>query len=195
MPRRAPRSFFLSAPSLASGLARYPARCPWALARWLRDVRARSLQEHRGTRADPAASCPAALRDAPSARAPARATARRRHRAQPSFPRRQHDDGRRQEEASWAPPWPRRAAGASAARARLQSRASRATHLPGVRHDDDHRKPLELSGAQRHPARVFVEERLDETVACPNYDTIVSASPPQIVERGKLADAPLNACA
>jgi transposase len=40
------------------------------------------------------------------------------------------------------------------------------------------------------PARVFVEERLDETVACRNDDTIVSASPPpQIVERGKLADA------
>src|ERR1700729_2509919 len=40
------------------------------------------------------------------------------------------------------------------------------------------------------PARVVVEERLDETVACPNDDTIVSASPPpQIVERGKLADA------
>ena len=40
------------------------------------------------------------------------------------------------------------------------------------------------------PARVFIEERLDETVACPNDDTIVSAStPPQIVERGKLADA------
>ena len=40
------------------------------------------------------------------------------------------------------------------------------------------------------PARVFVEERLDETIACPNDDTIVSASPPpQIVERGKLADA------
>ena len=39
------------------------------------------------------------------------------------------------------------------------------------------------------PARVIVEERLDETVACPNDDTIVSASPPpQIVERGKLAD-------
>jgi transposase len=39
------------------------------------------------------------------------------------------------------------------------------------------------------PARVFVEERLDETVACPNDDTIVSAAPPpQIVERGKLAD-------
>jgi transposase len=39
------------------------------------------------------------------------------------------------------------------------------------------------------PARVFVEERLDETVACPNDDTIISASPPpQIVERGKLAD-------
>jgi len=40
------------------------------------------------------------------------------------------------------------------------------------------------------PARVFVEERLDETIACPNDDTIVSASPPpQIVERGKLADS------
>jgi transposase len=39
------------------------------------------------------------------------------------------------------------------------------------------------------PAQIFVEERLDETVACPNDDTIVSASPPpQIVERGKLAD-------
>jgi transposase len=39
------------------------------------------------------------------------------------------------------------------------------------------------------PARVFVEERLDETIACPNDDTIISASPPpQIVERGKLAD-------
>jgi transposase len=39
------------------------------------------------------------------------------------------------------------------------------------------------------PARIVVEERLDETVACPNDDTIVSASPPpQIVERGKLAD-------
>ncbi len=40
------------------------------------------------------------------------------------------------------------------------------------------------------PARLVVEERLDETVACPNDDTIVSASPPpQIVERGKLADS------
>jgi transposase len=39
------------------------------------------------------------------------------------------------------------------------------------------------------PARVFVEERLDETIACRNDDTIVSASPPpQIVERGKLGD-------
>jgi transposase len=39
------------------------------------------------------------------------------------------------------------------------------------------------------PARIVVEERLDETIACPNDDTIVSASPPsQIVERGKLAD-------
>ena len=39
------------------------------------------------------------------------------------------------------------------------------------------------------PARVFVEVRLDERVACPKDDTIVSAStPPTIVERGKLAD-------
>jgi len=39
------------------------------------------------------------------------------------------------------------------------------------------------------PARVFVEVRLDETVACPKDDTIVSApTPPAIVERGKLAD-------
>jgi transposase len=40
------------------------------------------------------------------------------------------------------------------------------------------------------PARVIVEVRLDETVACPKDDTIVSApTPPAIVERGKLADA------
>ena len=39
------------------------------------------------------------------------------------------------------------------------------------------------------PAKVFVEVRLDETVACPNDDTIVSApTPPAIVERGKLSD-------
>lgn len=39
------------------------------------------------------------------------------------------------------------------------------------------------------PARVVVEVRLDERVACPNDDTIVSAAtPPTIVERGKLAD-------
>ena len=39
------------------------------------------------------------------------------------------------------------------------------------------------------PARIVVEERLDETVACPNDDTIVSApTPAQIVERGKLGD-------
>jgi hypothetical protein len=39
------------------------------------------------------------------------------------------------------------------------------------------------------PARVVVEERLDETIACHYDDTIASASPlPQIVERGKLAD-------
>jgi transposase len=39
------------------------------------------------------------------------------------------------------------------------------------------------------PARVVVEVRLDETVACPHDDTIVSApTPPAIVERGKLSD-------
>lgn len=39
------------------------------------------------------------------------------------------------------------------------------------------------------PAKVFVEVRLDERVACPKDDTIVSApTPPAIVERGKLAD-------
>lgn len=39
------------------------------------------------------------------------------------------------------------------------------------------------------PARFFIEHRIDETVACPNDDTIVSAPPPPaIVERGKLGD-------
>jgi hypothetical protein len=39
------------------------------------------------------------------------------------------------------------------------------------------------------PARVVIEERLDETVACPYDATIVSAeTPPQIIERGKLGD-------
>jgi transposase len=39
------------------------------------------------------------------------------------------------------------------------------------------------------PARLFIERRLDETVACPTDDTIVSAPPPPaIVERGKLGD-------
>ena len=39
------------------------------------------------------------------------------------------------------------------------------------------------------PARFFIERRIDETVACPNDDTIVSAAPPPaIVERGKLGD-------
>jgi transposase len=39
------------------------------------------------------------------------------------------------------------------------------------------------------PARFFIECRIDETVACPNDDTIVSAPPPPaIVERGKLGD-------
>jgi transposase len=39
------------------------------------------------------------------------------------------------------------------------------------------------------PARFFIERRVDETVACPHDDTIVSAPPPPaIVERGKLGD-------
>jgi transposase len=39
------------------------------------------------------------------------------------------------------------------------------------------------------PAKAIVVERLDERVACPNDDTIVSApTPPAIVERGKLGD-------
>jgi transposase len=39
------------------------------------------------------------------------------------------------------------------------------------------------------PAQLIVLQRFDETVACPNDDTIVSAEPPpQIVERGKLGD-------
>jgi transposase len=39
------------------------------------------------------------------------------------------------------------------------------------------------------PAKVIVEVRLDETVACPKDDTIVSAPrPPSIVDRGKLGD-------
>lgn len=39
------------------------------------------------------------------------------------------------------------------------------------------------------PAKVVVRVRVDETVACPNDDTIVSApTPPAIVERGKLGD-------
>jgi transposase len=37
------------------------------------------------------------------------------------------------------------------------------------------------------PAELFVRQRLDERVACPNDDTIVSApKPPELVERGKL---------
>jgi transposase len=39
------------------------------------------------------------------------------------------------------------------------------------------------------PAKVIVKVRVDETVACPKDDTIVSApTPPAIVERGKLGD-------
>ena len=39
------------------------------------------------------------------------------------------------------------------------------------------------------PASLYVLRRLDESVACPHDDTIVSAPPPpQIVERGKLGD-------
>lgn len=37
------------------------------------------------------------------------------------------------------------------------------------------------------PAELFVRQRLDERVACPNDDTIVTApTPPELVERGKL---------
>jgi transposase len=37
------------------------------------------------------------------------------------------------------------------------------------------------------PAQLHVRQRLDERVACPNDDTIVSApTPPELVERGKL---------
>jgi transposase len=37
------------------------------------------------------------------------------------------------------------------------------------------------------PAQLYVRQRLDETVACPVDDTIVSApTPPQLIERGKL---------
>jgi transposase len=39
------------------------------------------------------------------------------------------------------------------------------------------------------PARIYVLKRLDERVACPHDESIVSATtPPQIVERGKLGD-------
>lgn len=39
------------------------------------------------------------------------------------------------------------------------------------------------------PARIVVEQRMDETLACPNDDTIVSAAPPPaMVERGTLGD-------
>lgn len=39
------------------------------------------------------------------------------------------------------------------------------------------------------PAKIVVIERMDERVACPNDDAIVSApTPPAIVERGKLSD-------
>lgn len=39
------------------------------------------------------------------------------------------------------------------------------------------------------PARIVVEQRFDETLACPNDDTIVSAAaPPAIVERGMLGN-------
>lgn len=40
------------------------------------------------------------------------------------------------------------------------------------------------------PARLVVEERIDETIACPKDNTIVSArAPAAIVEKGKLGDA------
>jgi len=55
---------------------------------------------------------------------------------------------------------------------------------------DDHSRAFDLRNTQRDSARIVVEQRIDETVACPNDDTIVSAPvPPQIVERGKLGDA------
>lgn len=39
------------------------------------------------------------------------------------------------------------------------------------------------------PARFYIERRLDETIACPADNTIISAPPPPaIVERGKLGD-------
>jgi transposase len=39
------------------------------------------------------------------------------------------------------------------------------------------------------PAKIIVKERLDERVACPHDDAIVSApTPPAIVERGVLGD-------
>jgi transposase len=39
------------------------------------------------------------------------------------------------------------------------------------------------------PARLVVMKRIDETVACPHDNAIVSApTPPQIVERGKLGN-------
>lgn len=39
------------------------------------------------------------------------------------------------------------------------------------------------------PARIVIEQRFDETVACPRHDTIVSAAaPPAIVERGVLGN-------
>jgi transposase len=39
------------------------------------------------------------------------------------------------------------------------------------------------------PAKIFVRVRLDETLVCPNDDTIVTAeAPPQIVDGGKLTD-------
>ena len=47
--------------------------------------------------------------------------------------------------------------------------------------------PCEILEVQ--PARIYVLQRMDERVACPYDDTIVSAkAPPQIVERGKLGD-------
>jgi len=54
---------------------------------------------------------------------------------------------------------------------------------------DDDREPFHIGNAHDIPARIVVERRHDETVACPADDTIVSAPPPaRIVEKGKLAD-------
>ncbi len=55
------------------------------------------------------------------------------------------------------------------------------------RDDDGGHEVCEILEIQ--PARIYVFQRLDERVACPHDDSIVSAkAPPQIVDRGKLGD-------